>query len=216
MALDLSVYGIVDRTAAPMPVDELWPALARAGLGLVQYRDKHASTGKMVQAAGRMVAAAKAAGIPVLINDRIDVALATGAAGVHVGQEDMPVATARELLPDGAVIGLTVRSLAEAEAAPVELLNYISIGGVFPTQTKNNPTPPLGLDGLAAVVRRLQGRRADLPLCAIAGIDHHAVGGVMSAGVDGVAVVRAVFASPDPVQAVRALRIAVNASTKFS
>jgi thiamine-phosphate pyrophosphorylase len=166
----------------------------------------------MAQAAGRVVTAAKAAGIPVLINDRIDVALATDAAGVHVGQDDMPVATVRKRLPDGAVIGLTVRSMAEADAAPVELLDYISIGGVFPTLTKNNPTPPLGLDGLGAVVRRLRDRRANLPLCAIAGIDHHVVGGVMGAGVDGVAVVRAVFAAPDPVQAVRALRIAVNTS----
>jgi thiamine-phosphate pyrophosphorylase len=98
----------------------------------------------------------------LIINDRVDVALAAGADGVHVGQDDMAVADARRLLGPGAIIGLSIKTTAQAEAAPVELLDYVGIGGVFATTSKDNPDPPIGVDGLARIVGVFR-RRAKAP-----------------------------------------------------
>lgn len=175
------------------------------GVTLVQLRAKQASSREFLALARNMLTALDGSGVPLLINDRVDIALAAGAAGVHIGQDDLPAAETRRLLGKDAIIGLTVRSRTEAEAAPLELLDYVSIGGVFATRSKDNPDPPIGLRGLVEIAALLR-RRGDLPLCAIAGIDANKAGAVLGAGVDGIAVVSAVTAAADPAQAARALR----------
>jgi thiamine-phosphate pyrophosphorylase len=149
-------------------------------------------------------------GIPLLINDRIDVALAADADGVHVGQDDMAAEDARRLLGRDAVIGLSIKTLAEADAAPLELLDYAGIGGVFATASKDNPGPPIGTDGFARIAARIRRRTAKFPLCAIAGIDAGNAGAAIAAGADGVAVISALSLAEDPQAAARVLRSTVD------
>ncbi len=137
----------------------------------MQLRDKLGETRVMVERARAVKAALAPFGIPLLINDRVDVALAAGADGVHVGQTDMAVEDARRLLGRDAVIGLSIKSAAQAEAAPIELIDYVGVGGVFATSSKDNPDRPIGTDGLARIAGMFRRRAPGLPLCGIAGID---------------------------------------------
>jgi thiamine-phosphate pyrophosphorylase len=146
-----------------------------------------------------------------VVNDRVDVALAAGADGVHVGQDDMAVADARRLLGPDAIIGLSIKTTAQAEHAPVESLDYVGIGGVFATSSKNNPDPPIGVAGLARIASVFRQRAPELPLCAIAGIDRGNAGSTIAAGADGVAVISALSLAPDPTAAARDLRGIVDA-----
>jgi thiamine-phosphate pyrophosphorylase len=144
--------------------------------------------------------------VPLLINDRVDVALACGADGVHVGQEDMAVDDVRRLLGPSAIIGLSIKTVAQAEAAPVELLSYVGIGGVFATTSKDNPKPPIGAEGLAKVAAVFRRRAPALPLCGIAGIDAGNAAQVIAAGADGIAVISALSSKGDPRAAAQELR----------
>lgn len=138
--------------------------------------------------------------MPLIINDRVDVALACGADGVHVGQGDMAAADVRRLMP-GALIGLSVESLAQLEAAEAAPVDYYGVSPVFSTVTKADAAPALGLAGLAA----LRARTAR-PLVAIGGIHAGNAAAVMAAGADGLAVVSALCAAADPTVAARELR----------
>jgi thiamine-phosphate pyrophosphorylase len=158
----------------------------------------------MVDDARRLKQCLAPLGVPLLINDRVDVALAAGADGVHIGQSDMDPADARRLLGPDAIIGITVKTRHEAGAIS-RGIDYASIGGVFATASKQNPDPPIGLDGLASIAATLE-----LPLVAIAGITRETTAPVISAGVDGVAVISAVCAAPDPRAAAAALRALVD------
>src|SRR5262249_11289416 len=145
--------------------------VAEGGATLVQLRDKHGSTRRLVEEARAIKAAIAHLGVPLLVNDRVDVALAAGADGVHVGQDDMAAEDARALLGSRALTGLSTKTVAHAEAAPVDLINYACIGGVFATTSKDNPDPPIGLAGLRTVLAVLRERAPRLPVGAIAGID---------------------------------------------
>jgi thiamine-phosphate pyrophosphorylase len=123
----------------------------------------------------------------------------------------MPVKDARRLLGRNAIIGLTVRSLAEAEAAPLDLVDYISIGGVFSTTSKDNPNPPIGLQGFAGIAAYLR-KQITMPLTAIAGINAANTADVIRAGADGVAVISAICAAADPQHASRELRTLIDGS----
>jgi thiamine-phosphate pyrophosphorylase len=150
--------------------------------------------------------------VPLLINDRVDVALAAGADGVHVGQDDMAVADARALLGPQAIIGLSIKTVAQAEAAPLELLDYVCVGGVFATTSKDNPDPPIGLTGLRRIVDVFRARQAGFPVGAIAGIDAGNAAETVAAGADGVAVISTLSLAPDPTAATRALRQVLDAA----
>jgi thiamine-phosphate pyrophosphorylase len=160
----------------------------------------------MVDEARAIKAALAASRVPLIINDRVDVALAAGAAGVHVGQDDMDPADARRLLGPDAIIGLSIKTLAQARAAPIEYLDYVAIGGVFATSSKDNPDPPIGLDGLKSIAQAIRARSPALPIGAIAGIDAIKAGDVIAAGADGIAVISALSLAPDPEQAAKGLR----------
>jgi thiamine-phosphate pyrophosphorylase len=181
-------------------VEAVVEAAVRGGVTLVQLREKTLATRAFVERARALKARLAPLGVPLVINDRVDVALAAGADGVHVGQSDMPAADARRLLPH-ALLGLsieTVEQVGEAEHAPVD---YYGVSPVFATPTKLDVLAPLGLDGLRAI--RAATRR---PLVAIGGIDAGNAADVVAAGADGVAVVSALCAAPDPERAARALR----------
>jgi len=210
--LDLRLYALVDpERANGRALDELARRVVAGGATLVQLRDKHGATRRLVAEARAIKQALTASGVPLLVNDRVDVALAAGADGVHVGQDDMAVADARRLLGERAIIGLSVKTPAQAREAPVDLLDYVAIGGVFATTSKDNPDAPVGADGLRAIADIVRSRAAKkMPIAAIAGIDHRNAGDVIAAGADGVAVISALSMTADPTAAARALRAVVD------
>ena len=149
-------------------------------------------------------------GVPLVINDRVDVALAVGAQGVHLGRDDMDAATARRLLGPAAIIGVTLKTAADADAAVAAPVDYACIGGVYETLSKHNPEPPLGTDGFGHLRRRIARERPDLSVGAIAGIDAVRAREVVLAGASGVAVISSVFRATDVAAATKSLRRAVD------
>jgi thiamine-phosphate pyrophosphorylase len=213
MSADLRLYALVDpERAGGRDLAELAWQLAHGGATLVQLRDKHGSTQAMVETARSIRQKLAPLGVPFLVNDRADVAFAAGADGVHLGQDDMTVEDARRLLGPHAVIGLSIKTLEQAARAPVEHLDYVCIGGVFATSSKDNPDPPIGLAGLRAIFAKMRARDPDLPIGAIAGIDASNAASVIAAGADGVAVISALSLAADPQAAARDLRAIVEAA----
>jgi thiamine-phosphate pyrophosphorylase len=207
MRVDLRLYALVDpEHAGGHALADLARLVAQGGATLVQLRDKRSDTRAMVESARAVKAALAPFNVPLLINDRVDVALASGAAGVHVGQDDMAVADARRLLGRDAIIGLSIKTVDQAAAAAIEIIDYAGVGGVFATSSKDNPKPPIGPAGLARVAVALRRRVTEFPLCGIAGIDASNAGEVIAAGADGVAVISALSLKPDPQAAARELR----------
>jgi thiamine-phosphate pyrophosphorylase len=211
MMLDLRLYALVDpERAHGRALPDLAREVAAGGATLVQLRDKMGSTRRMVEEARAIADKLRGAGVPLLINDRVDVALAAEADGVHVGQDDMAVADARRLLGEKAIIGLSVKTVEQARAAPLDLLDYVAIGGVFATASKDNPDPPVGTEGLRTIAAAIRARARKLPICAIAGIDRSNAGAVIAAGADGVAVISALSMAADPAAAARDLRAVID------
>jgi thiamine-phosphate pyrophosphorylase len=213
MSADLRLYALVDpERAGGRDLAELAWLLARGGATLVQLRDKLGSTHAMVETARAIRSRLAPLGVPLLVNDRADVAFAAGADGVHLGQDDMAVEDARRLLGPQAVIGLSIKTLAQAAHAPIEALDYVCIGGVFGTASKDNPDPPIGLPGLRSIFGKMRERDPDLPIGAIAGIDATNADAVIAAGADGIAVISALSLAGDPQAAARDLRAIVEAA----
>ena len=214
MPVDVRLNAIVDpENASGHDLVALARSCAEGGTTLVQLRDKRSETRAMVASARAIKQALAPFGIPLVVNDRVDVALAAGADGVHVGQDDMAVEDARRLLGPGAIIGLSIKTVAEAEAAPVDLIDYIGSGGVYATISKQQKNAPIGPAGLARIVDVFRRRvPKGLPLCGIAGIDAGNAAAVIAAGADGVAVISALSRAADPAAAARALRRTVDAA----
>jgi thiamine-phosphate pyrophosphorylase len=205
--VDLRLYALVDPArAGGAELAELSAILAGGGATLVQLRDKHATTRRMVDEARAIKAVLAPFDVALLINDRADVAFAAGAHGVHVGQDDMAPEDARALLGPDAIIGQSIKTIAQAEAAPIAVLDYVCVGGVFATTSKDNPDPPVGIDGLVAILQVLRARAPYLPIGAIAGIDETNAADVIAAGADGIAVISALSLAPDAAAAARRLR----------
>jgi len=206
MNVDLRVYALLDpAVSGGRKLDELAHLIAGAAT-LVQLRDKHGSTRAMIEEARALQLVLGAADIPLLINDRVDVALAAEADGVHIGQDDMAAEDARLLLGSTAIIGLSIKSIEQAKAAPLEMLDYVAIGGVFGTTSKDNVSKPIGLAGLRQIAEAIRARDPSMPICAIAGISAENAADVIEAGADGVAVISALSLAPDPAKATRELR----------
>jgi thiamine-phosphate pyrophosphorylase len=212
MTLDLRLYALVDPAVAGGRSLPGLTALIAESATLVQLRDKHGSTRVMIEEARDLIAVLRPHGVPLLINDRVDVALASGAHGVHIGWDDMTVVDARRLLGKDAIIGLSIKTAEQAAAAPLDLLNYVAIGGVFATTSKDNVDAPIGTDGLRDLVAAIRARKPGYPVCAIAGITAGNAGNVIAAGADGVAVISALSLAPDPADAARQLRAEVDRS----
>jgi thiamine-phosphate pyrophosphorylase len=210
--VDLRLNAIVDpERAGGRGLADLARLCAEGGATLVQLRDKVSETRTMVEEARGINQALAPFRVPFIVNDRIDVALAAGADGVHLGPDDMAVEDARRLLGPGAIIGLSIKSVAEAEAAPVGLLDYVGSGGVYVTLSKQQKNAPIGPEGLARIATVLRRRAPKLPVCGIAGIDESNAAAVIAAGADGVAVISALSLATDPAAAARRLRDIVDA-----
>lgn len=179
------------------------------GATLIQYRDKTSSTREMIEQARAICAALAGTGVPFVVNDRVDVAIAAGAAGVHLGRDDMDATAARLIMGDTAIIGLTVKNQADAQVAIASPIDYVCIGGVYETLSKHNPNPPLGLEGFARLRATLLAAKPNLPVGAIAGINAQRAADVVAAGADGVAVISTIFAAVDPAAATRELRACI-------
>ena len=210
MNVDLRLYALVDPAVAGGRTLADLAGLIAGSATLVQLRDKHGSTRAMVEEARALRGVLEPAGVPLLINDRVDVALAAEADGVHIGQDDMSVADARLLLGRTAIIGLSLSTVQQAQAAPLELLDYVAIGAVFATGSKDDANAPIGTSGLRDIVRAIRARAPNFPICAISGINAGNAAEVIAAGADGVAVISALSLAGDPAQAAQDLRAVVD------
>jgi thiamine-phosphate pyrophosphorylase len=210
MTLDLRLYALLDPAVAGGHGLADLAARMAGHVTLVQLRDKTCETRALVEEARALGAVLEPAGIPLLINDRVDVALAAQADGVHIGQDDMAPEDARLLLGRTAIVGLSIKTVEQANAAPLDILDYVAVGGIYATTSKDNTAEPIGLAGLRRMVEAVHARRPGFPICAIAGIAAGNAADVIAAGADGVAVISALSLSPDPGQAARALRAVVD------
>ncbi len=166
------------------PEEEVVRRAVAAGVTMVQYRDKKTATSGMIEKARKLASVCRDAGVALVVNDRLDVALAAGADGVHLGQDDMDPGDCRSIAGGGYIIGVSVTTVEEAVRAEKAGADYLGANGVFPTGTKTDLGAPLGLEGVARIASA-----TSLPVVAIGGINADNAGGVMSAGADGVAVV---------------------------
>ena len=213
MICDIRCHAILDPTRTRgRDLAEMARAAIAGGATLLQYRDKDASTREMIARARDILAAVAGSKVPLIVNDRVDVALAARAHGVHVGQDDMNPQDVRRLMGPDVIVGLTVKSPEHAAAVPAGLVSYVCIGGVFSTLSKHNPDPPVGLVGLSRLAERVRLKRPDLPVGAIAGITADNAGEVIAAGADGIAVISEIFMADDPTAATHALRAVVDAA----
>jgi thiamine-phosphate diphosphorylase len=209
--VDLRLYGIIDpEHTGGRDLAELARAAVAGGCTLLQYRDKQANGRVLVERARALKKALDGTGVPLLVNDRADVALASGADGVHLGQDDLHPGDARRLLGRDRIVGITIKTPAQADELYRLPVDYACIGGVFATDSKDNPEPPIGLDGLGRIAFRVRLASPGLPVGAIAGIDADNAGLVIGAGADGVAVISAIFARRNPEARASELRAVVD------
>jgi len=205
--MDPTLYVILDRAAAGgRDLAQVLEGVIAGGGRMVQLREKTWPSGRVWPVAERLQARCRQAGVTFIVNDRVDLAVAVGADGVHLGQDDLPPQAARALLRPGMILGLSTHSVEQARAAQAAGADYVAVGSMFPTATK----PDFELVG-PDLVRKLRGEiRA--PLVGIGGITSANVGEVIRAGADGVAVISAVCAAPDPEAATRSFLAAIAAA----
>jgi thiamine-phosphate pyrophosphorylase len=205
MPFDLSLYLVADQTFCRSGgIEAIVAAAIGGGVSMVQLRGTRANLRQLLADALALRKLTRQAGIPLIINDHIDIALAAEADGVHVGQADMPAPFARQLLGRDKIIGLSVTSADDLSDRELSLVDYVGLGPVFPTSSKMDAAPALGLEQF----RNLRAR-IGLPVVAIGGINQNNAGRVMAAHADGIAVVSAICCAADPRLATAALRQSV-------
>ena len=204
--IDYSLYLVTDRSLSKgRPTSEIVAGAVAGGVTCVQLREKQCGTREFVDEALALKPLLKDCNIPLIINDRLDVALAVEADGVHLGQDDMPITMARAIAGSSLIIGISAESTEDALRAEQEGADYIGISPVFATPTKTDTGPPLGLDG----VRKIR-EVVDIPLVGIGGINELNAAEVIAAGADGIAVVSAIVSADDPAAATRTLKSLVD------
>ncbi len=186
------LYPIIDLAVLQRPLEPVLAGLADAGVQWVQLRGKQLSSGDLFRECRRLVALARPLGLKVIVNDRADLALVSGADGVHLGQEDLPVAEARKILGEEAIIGFSTHGLEQARQAQDSPADYLAIGPVFPTRTKENPDPVVERQELQAIRECVS-----KPLVAIGGITLENAPTLFRSGVDSVAVIRDLLPAAD-------------------
>jgi len=210
--LDLSVYLLTDPAmCARRGLVETVLAAVRGGATVVQLRDKEAPDDQLIDQGRRLKQALAGRGVPLIVNDRIEVAAAIGADGVHVGQSDAAARVARAVLGPDAFVGLSIQSVAHARAVDPASVDHVGVGPVFATATKPDHAQPLGIDGLARVCAA-----SPVPAVAIGGLGLAHVQAVLEAGAAGLALVSALCAAADPEQAARDFAAAVAAGRRPS
>ena len=199
--IDYSLYLVTDNSLSRgrTPVEVVAAAL-RGGTTVVQYREKDACTRDMVQTARQLCELCRSCGIPFIVNDRLDVALAVDADGIHIGQEDMPAPIARRLLGPDKILGITARNAEETLQAIADGADYIGASPIFVTATKSDAGEPIGLEGLSLIAQA-----SPVPVVGISGINVANAVQVIEAGAAGVAVVSAIVSADDIEAAAREL-----------
>ena len=204
--IDYSLYLVTDRgLSRGRKTLEIVAAAVNGGATVVQLREKACSTLEFIHQALSINAFLKTRGIPLIINDRVDVAQAVAADGVHLGQTDMPLETAKGILGDTMIIGISAESLADAIAAEKGGADYLGVSPIYTTPTKTDTAPAIGLEGLREIRRAVR-----LPLVGIGGLNRANAAEVIRNGADGVAVVSAIVAADNPEAAARELRQVIN------
>lgn len=198
---NLLLYLVTDRPLSlGRPLEEIVAEAVAGGVTMVQLREKDAPTGEFVALAKSLKALLAPLGVPLIINDRVDVALAADADGVHIGQSDMSYEDARRLLGGDKIIGLSVENFDDLAVANTLNVDYVGISPVYGTPTKSDTAEPFGLEGLRKAVTV-----SVHPTVAIGGMNASTIGEVMAAGTDGVAVVSAICSAPSPRKAAQEL-----------
>jgi len=206
----LLLYLVTDPSLCPgSALIETVEAAVRGGVSIVQLRDKDASTQNRVEAARALKNVLAGTGVPLVINDDVDAALAADVDGVHIGQEDGSPEIARQRLGRDKILGLSCEALDQVSAAKPQTVDYLGLGTVFPTSTKSDHKPTIGLSGLAEMAGL-----AKVPTVAIGGLKQAHAADVLRAGCDGIAVVSAICGQPDPEGAARDLYHALQQAKK--
>ncbi len=208
--IDYSLYLVTDRgLSRGRSTLEIVRAAVRGGVTCVQLREKTGATRAFIEEALSVKAFLDSCDVPLIINDRVDVALAVGADGVHLGQSDLPIAAARSIAGPSMVIGISAESVRDAVEAQAAGADYLGVSPVFATPTKTDTSAPLGLAGLRAIREAVK-----TPLVAIGGLNRDNAAAAIRSGADGVAVVSAIVAADDPEQAARAIRLEIDTARR--
>jgi thiamine-phosphate pyrophosphorylase len=204
MSFDLrGLYVIIDpAVSGPRDLAHIAREAIAGGARLLQWRDKTREKGLQLPDAASVLEACRSAGVPLVINDEVDLALVLGANGAHLGQKDLPAAAVRLVAPDGWIIGVSTNNSAEARAAEAAGASYVSVGNLFGTTSKED-TRPATLDTLREVRAAVS-----VPVCAIGGIDEANIASVIAAGADMASVISAVGSADDPRAAAQRLAAA--------
>ena len=203
-ALDL--YLVTDRhLCGDQGVERVVHQAVAGGVTMVQLRDDQTPSSELAALGRRLVEMLRPSAVPLIVNNRLDVAVAAGAAGVHVGQADASPAAARGRMGPDAIVGWSITAPEQLAAPPPDAVDYLGVGPIFATSTKADAAPPIGLEGLATIRARTA-----LPIVAIGGIDHANAAAAIAAGADGVAVVSALCAAVDPTAAAHELALLVD------
>ena len=206
----LKLYLVTDRDLSlGRSLEEVVSEAVAGGVTLVQLREKDAATGEFIELAGRLMKILTPLGIPLIINDRVDVALAVDADGVHIGQSDMPYETARRLLGPDKIIGLSVENMDDLIKANSLDVDYVGISPVYGTPTKTDTAEPFGLEGLRKAVNMSMH-----PTVAIGGMNAGTIADVLAAGTDGVAVVSAICSAENMREAAAQLKAIVESNSR--
>ncbi|OFZ28950.1 MAG: thiamine-phosphate diphosphorylase [Bdellovibrionales bacterium RIFCSPHIGHO2_01_FULL_40_29] len=193
---DWSLYLVTDRKlCGERSLEDIILSAVQGGVSVVQLREKHLTSREYVELGKNVLKILRPFEVPLIINDRLDIALAIGADGVHLGQSDIHIADARKIMGPRALIGVSVETIAHAFEAEDWDVDYIAVSPVFPTQTKTDLTSPWGLEGLKAV-REISKH----PIVAIGGVHLDNIKDVLNAGADGVAIVSAIILASSPKQ----------------
>jgi thiamine-phosphate pyrophosphorylase len=202
----LRLYLCTDRLLSlGRPVGETVAAAAAGGVTMVQLREKDASSREFYETALELRALTRSLGIPLVINDRLDIALAVGAEGLHIGQADLPLKKARQLAGRNLFIGISAGTVEEALAAERDGADYLGVGAVYPTGSKPDAGEAIGIRGLADICAAVR-----IPVIGIGGLKAENAGEVLGAGAAGVAVISAILSQPDIEAAARRLREALD------
>jgi thiamine-phosphate pyrophosphorylase len=187
------LYVILDPALLPVSEKECTQKLVDAGVRLLQYRNKSASSRELLRSCRELASLLSPLGVSFFVNDRADVAFLAGATGVHLGQEDLGAEQARSIVGEAKAVGVSTHNLAQFKQAAATSVDYIAVGPIFGTNTKANPDPVVGIDFLREV-RPLTGK----PVVAIGGITLDRAPEVIKAGADSVAVISDILCAPDP------------------
>ena len=200
--IDYSLYLVTDRgLARGRSTLEIVSAAVKGGATVVQLREKNCSTREFIEQAMNIKDFLKTHSVPLVINDRVDVAQAVKADGVHLGQTDMPLEMAKGILGDTMIIGISTESVQDGIEAEKGGADYLGVSPIYATPTKTDTAPPLGLEGLLEISKAV-----NLPLVGIGGLSRNNAAEVIRSGADGVAVVSAIVAADDPETAARELK----------